>query len=373
MKRIDSCRKVFMSEKTGDIHKELDGFCAYHEDQFSYLGRLDAYNASVGGVTKDRTRYVQEKMESFDLKVALVAEDGAWLWYTLYVGLQREPSLPMLKCPYQHTDAEFEAIIAWMLEEEIAGKLSVVAPPVAGAMKLLARSEIGASIPSICPLKGLTPEIFNTRGKQCAYAAEEFLRTAWYNFPNMDFNSAEFTAFRGIATTLSCWSSLMDRYFEWRQAVFVRTCCDMIFAGLKKELRRLWVADAVEGSREDPTQFRHLLLLRENMSLRYSGVALESTGHVTGGALSFQKAAFLWSQEAFDSCRGAIAAFKDSKGAVQFSGVDYDLLPSNLSTVLGSSFIHGGATQVQEGRMQGLEESQPRLTTKVATSSSLDG
>ena len=72
MKRIDSCRKVFMSEKTADIHKELDGFCAYHEDQFSYLERLDAYNASVGGVTKDRVRYVQEKMESFGLKFALV-------------------------------------------------------------------------------------------------------------------------------------------------------------------------------------------------------------------------------------------------------------------------------------------------------------
>ena len=43
-----------------------------------------------------------------------------------------------------------------MLEEENAGKLSVVALPVAGAMKLLVRSEIGASISSICPLKGLT-------------------------------------------------------------------------------------------------------------------------------------------------------------------------------------------------------------------------
>ena len=122
-------------------------------------------------------------------------------------------------------------------------------------------------------------------------------------FPTVNTNTAQFKKFQKNLEDGGQFGEFYDRFMDWRRAVYVKAYCIMLHAGLEQDLRKMWVTGAAKEQVVDSDRFLYVLLLRENMSLRFSPGSLECTGIWTRAGHTLAHAVFEWEQEGYMGCQ----------------------------------------------------------------------
>lgn len=180
--------------------------------------------------------------------------------------------------PYEHSEEEFEGLLKWMeMEGRRIGNRNEP-PHIARALKLFARSELGAQMPMLCPVLGLTEETLGRHGHQVLLAMEELIRVGKIFFPTMDIRGESFETFRRVLDQCVDQKGEVAQYNVWRRDTFLRACLDTVELEQKCLLRDMWVERVGVDKEKVANAFRKVLLYRENLDLGYIFGSLEATG-----------------------------------------------------------------------------------------------
>ena len=165
MDAVDRCRHAFMKKSTGLMDKEIEAFWIYHDDFYSYTTRLEEYRDTLQDTERKRKEYVEAEMFRFDRKVWMAAEDKQWKWSSLFCAFSTSPEPACMTRPFQHTEEEFQILLAWMAEEGKNTKIRNEPPVIARAFKFFMRSEYGGRVPLLCHVQRLTADVLFARTK----------------------------------------------------------------------------------------------------------------------------------------------------------------------------------------------------------------
>ena len=118
---------------------------------------------------------VAEDMARYDRLVRMEIEEEDWAWSPLFAEMIGGAQPPCLNRPYEHSEAEFAAILKWIeMEGKRIGDRNDP-PLMARALKLFARSEVEGRMPMHCPVGGLTMHTLLSRTDQIMFAMEELI------------------------------------------------------------------------------------------------------------------------------------------------------------------------------------------------------
>ncbi|KAG0573280.1 hypothetical protein KC19_VG164600 [Ceratodon purpureus] len=314
------------------------------------------------------------------MDLVMEAEKKAWIWSPLYADFILVPTPPCLARPFLHTEDEFQKLVAWFKEEGVRIGEKNSPPHMARALKLYARGEIGAKMPMLCPVRGLTEDTMLDRPDQIMFAMEELIRVGKIYFPTMDISGDDFEDFRMVLDEGDNRGGQVGLFVHWRRNTFIRACLDMVNLDQLDVLRDMWVAKEGGVDTEAVTRaFRSILLLRENMDLEYCFGSLECTGIGARGGEEFFQASKKLLVESQYSCKAKITAwnlnddledlddFRASQvlcrfEAAHYTGEGHGRVNTGDTVVEQGGPGWQGATETEEGGHWGqVEDTEPRV------------
>ena len=292
VKALERCKDAFVAKDVNLVEREIQDFYLYQDDFLNFRKKQEEFEASIMAVEIKREALVAEEMARYDRLVRIEVEEEDWGWSPLFAEMMGGPQPPCLSRPYEHSEEEFQALLKWMeMEGKRMGDRNDP-PLMARAMKLFARSEVGAKMPMLCPLGGLTGHTLLTRTDQIMFAMEELIRMGKIYFPTIDLQGEDFETFRCVLDQGDDVDGLQVKKFTtWSRDSFVRACLDTVALQQEDILRQMWVPREKVDKEGLVLVFRKGLLFRENIDLEYSLGSLEATGTWPAAGGQFYRAA----------------------------------------------------------------------------------
>ena len=195
---LERCKRAFVAKSPELVEREIQDFYLYHDDMIQFRRKQQVFEDSIMELELKREAFVAEDMSRFDRMVRIEVEDEDWSWSPFFMEMRCLPQPASLCRPFEHSEDEFKGILKWMeMEGKRIGDVNE-APHMARALKLFARSEVGARMPMLCLVGGLSMDTIMARPQQILFAMEELIRVGKLYFPNMDIEGPDFEVFRCV-------------------------------------------------------------------------------------------------------------------------------------------------------------------------------
>jgi hypothetical protein len=276
---------ALLSFKKGpqDVKLEIQAFRIHLESLHAHEDVKLRVDADRQAVSHRRKEFVARKMVEHDSKATMVLERKTWGWSLLYHAFtMAKGGLPAhIKRPFLHTDDELTDLVTW-IADDILPRLEVASvPPPVLAMKFLSRMWTWPAIPFSCPMqRGILQDV--KEDVDCLrISLQEVVRLGSIHFPGLSFSEAELLGFADALDQEGPFpeaaeSTLVDA-LTWLHMLFFKACHDMVVSGKRNHLSVLWTSGPGVSQNEVARQLWEVLLVRENVDLRWLWGAVDCT------------------------------------------------------------------------------------------------
>ena len=264
------CVEAFRLKDKDLMKGEIAAFIQYQFDMHVYNRMLDAWQATLAKLKKNRIAHVAKGLQMYDQKLILEAEVRVWFWLPLYLKLLEKPTPDFLQLPCQHNEEEFQDIITWIRAEGERHENKVHPPPFVRALKLFCRYFNGVEVPLICPRMGVSSDLVHERMAHVKLAMNNLLTFGQLVFPSMDTSSQDFAASLEVLRTCNGFEAVEAEASSWMRTCFWNACLDMLAMNKEDDLRVMWLDASKDRRNEALELFRRVMLLRESFDTQYA-------------------------------------------------------------------------------------------------------